>query len=533
MIKLKMPSRQTEFPLSIPTRPSLKNGVSDYCAKMISISSMIIGLRTDGTIITYNHQSGYNFDSWYDIVDIARTKNAVIGLKADGTCLVTGPNASLISQATKWTDIVQVVGDYTNQGKQWSTVSGLKEDGTVISCGSKATDYITSSWTDIVSISAGIQHLVGLKSNGTCVGTGCSGHSELGITGWTNIVQLVANQSSTIGLKSNGTCVGAGRNTDHDLDITGWTNIVQLVGSSTLGYAVTVGLKSNGTCVEAGTSSPERNTPKTWSNIAYLSDNYITAIKDNGTCVATGADLSNFILDVSFDNFLYKTHNTVYGYLNNVFSKLTDAYDTLSDAEKIKLFNDTNGQIATLEDLQTLKAEEITILNYSSNDYEKTIKIQAIPNNQIITYKELISLHRYENINQIDIAVNEENEGIVKILCTTDGINYKRYSNNEWIDVPLDNIETEFMTAAEIRNFDYTIWKKLNPEKIGFAYLLSINTEDDIAEVDNLSINVDMKGSWNSVSINEDCQYKYFLGGNLKIYLLKDGDYKINYNLVT
>ena len=51
----------------------------------------------------------------------------------------------------------------------------------------------------------------------------------------------------------------------------------------------------------------------------------------------------------------------------------------------------------------------------------------------------------------------------------------------------------------------------------------------DTCKTDNLTLQVDMKGSWQSALKGTDFNYGYPANDQLKVVLLKDGSYKINY----
>lgn len=58
-----------------------------------------------------------------------------------------------------------------------------------------------SLWEDIVQLSAGATHIVGLKADGTAVVAGYNADNLYNVGGWEDIVQVSAGYDHTVGLK--------------------------------------------------------------------------------------------------------------------------------------------------------------------------------------------------------------------------------------------------------------------------------------------------------------------------------------------
>ncbi|MFI3228252.1 MAG: chromosome condensation regulator, partial [Clostridia bacterium] len=83
------------------------------------------------------------------------------------------------------------------------------------------------SWRYILAISAGYNHTVGLKADGTVVAVGqraTAGKCDVG--SWSNIIAISAGYDHTVGLKADGTIVVAGSNDGCQCDVGDWTNIM-------------------------------------------------------------------------------------------------------------------------------------------------------------------------------------------------------------------------------------------------------------------------------------------------------------------
>ena len=61
-------------------------------------------------------------------------------------------------------------------------------------------------------LTAGENHTVGLKADGTVVAVGDNREGQCNVSGWTGIVQVAACEAHTVGLKADGTLVAAGLN---------------------------------------------------------------------------------------------------------------------------------------------------------------------------------------------------------------------------------------------------------------------------------------------------------------------------------
>lgn len=76
-----------------------------------------------------------------------------------------------------------------------------------------------------MAISAGDNHTVGLKADGTVAAVGNNDDSQCAVSGWTDIVAISAGDEHTIGLKADGTVLAVGDNSAGQCDVSNWTNI--------------------------------------------------------------------------------------------------------------------------------------------------------------------------------------------------------------------------------------------------------------------------------------------------------------------
>jgi alpha-tubulin suppressor-like RCC1 family protein len=90
---------------------------------------------------------------------------------------------------------------------------GLKPDGTVVADGQRLFNpgqFDVEDWTDIVSVSGGDDFTVGLKPDGTVVAVGYNSYGQINVEDWRNIIAISAGGDHTVGLKSDGTVVTVG-----------------------------------------------------------------------------------------------------------------------------------------------------------------------------------------------------------------------------------------------------------------------------------------------------------------------------------
>ncbi len=177
---------------------------------------------------------------------------------------------------------------------------GLKSDGTVVAVGNNNFGQCNvGSWSDIVAIAAGDFHTVGLRSDGTVVaagGSSSSGNGQCSVGNWSSIIDVDVGMFHTVGLRSNGTVVTAGENDSGECNVSGWSNIVTVCAGS----SNTVGLKSDGTVVAAGTNAFGQCNVGGWTDIVAISASmfHTAGLKADGTVVAVGRN-DNGQCDVS------------------------------------------------------------------------------------------------------------------------------------------------------------------------------------------------------------------------------------------
>lgn len=183
-------------------------------------------------------------------------------------------------QVSGWENVISVsVGD--------KHAIGLKNDGTVLSTGYSIDGRCdVSSWNNIRAISAGKDYSLGLKNDGTVIATKYNGSSsdyygQCDVSQWKNIINISAGAYHSVGLKSDGTVIVTG-----DCDVSSWREIVEI----SAGLDHVVGLRKDGTVVATGRGGDGQCNVKDWYDIIAISagDSHTVGLKSDGTVIAVG-----------------------------------------------------------------------------------------------------------------------------------------------------------------------------------------------------------------------------------------------------
>jgi len=279
-----------------------------------------------------------------------RTGNNQQVVTTPGASNVAGNNSSSITYVPGTNGAAPVHIGYTGPKLQLKQTSqednyisagmdhtvGLKPDGTVIAVGSNnTTSYDNgqcniSGWRDIVTIVAGGHHTVGLKSNGTVIAIGNNLHGQCNTGDWHDIVAVSAGSSHTVGLKSDGTVIAIGDNKEGQCDTSNWGGIIAV----SAGSSHTVGLRSDGSVIAIGGNKEGQCNVSGWRNIIAISagGHHTVGLKGNGTVVAIGrteerqCDVDRWYDIVAISAGMYQTvgltmHGTVVAVGRNTYGE--------------------------------------------------------------------------------------------------------------------------------------------------------------------------------------------------------------------
>lgn len=191
-------------------------------------------------------------DTWIDLVDIAVGSGGIIGLKADGTVKRIDSSKSTMNQFSSWHDVVAVSGAEGNNTSMYYV--GLKSNGTVITGFTGTTQLDTSkvrNWREVVQVCCTPEQIAVLKADGTVDSTIQKDWEE-----WTDIISIVALYDDLVGLKNDGTVIvesgSSGKapriGSTAEKIVEAWAGIVKLYGDTEpdKGFAVVMGLWQDG-----------------------------------------------------------------------------------------------------------------------------------------------------------------------------------------------------------------------------------------------------------------------------------------------
>ena len=209
----------------------------------------------------------------------------------------TAPAAIAFDKAGDYQNAWQRSMELWNVAAQRDTISagddhtvGLKVDGTVVVAGgwNANGECEVNGWKDIMAISAGDDHTVGLKVDGTVVAVGLNEDGQCNVSNWKDIVAISAGSFHTVGLKADGTVVAVGENENGQCNVSDWKDIVAI----SAGYAHTVGLRADGTVEAVGRNRGGQCDVSDWKDIVAISAGmyYTVGLKADGTVVAVGSN---------------------------------------------------------------------------------------------------------------------------------------------------------------------------------------------------------------------------------------------------
>lgn len=190
----------------------------------------------------------------------------------------------------------------------------LKTDGTVVAVGSSEHDKSSvDDWSDIVAVSAGSGQTIGLKADGTVVAVGSNDYRQCDVSDWAEIVAISAGYEHTVGLRSDGTMFAVGNNRDNRCNVGNWREIalpeeeifepeaeasvfplttVRNEDTICVGLGHTVGLKTDGTVIAVGLNDFGNCNVSGWTDVVSISAGWTSTVglRPDGTVISVGSN---------------------------------------------------------------------------------------------------------------------------------------------------------------------------------------------------------------------------------------------------
>ena len=250
------------------------------------------------------------------------------------------------------------------------------------------------------------------------------------------------------------------------------------------------------------------------------------------TMTATGGGKGTWThrIESSTAILLDSSSGAAYDFAGN---QLAADWSLLSSAQKEAAFGSATGDnpLTTATTLGTFR-----MLIYSSSNTTPTCTVTAVPKDQLILPHGLISLSSYEVVQEATVTDTTSGNAVSRQAVTPDLETYYVYDtvNQEWntISPTASAILSGGMTSAELADIPGEAWADLtaDSESVGFAYALSMTASSETANVDLITLTVDMKGTWVGAVHGTDYTFAYTSNTNLQVNLLSSGNWKINYD---
>jgi Regulator of chromosome condensation (RCC1) repeat len=158
----------------------------------------------------------------------------------------------------RWREVVAVsCGD-------WHSV-GVTSDGTTLAVGiSRPGQCEVDGWGTLTDVAAGYLHTVGLQADGRAMATGDRTSGACDVDQWTDVVALSAGSYHTVGVTAAfGLALAVGDNSFGQCEVSAWRDIVAVSAGSTH----TIGLRADATVVSTGNNADGQCDVDTWSEI--------------------------------------------------------------------------------------------------------------------------------------------------------------------------------------------------------------------------------------------------------------------------
>ncbi|MGE7624631.1 hypothetical protein ACQKMD_16715 [Viridibacillus sp. NPDC096237] len=267
--------------------------------------------------------------------------------------------------------------------------------------------------------------------------------------------------------------------------------------------------------------------------------NEVTATHNSITCLEyrRDEDILNWYLSIMYKSFILSKGEYKKWYKGS--SEIQPSWQLVSTT----LPTETQFQEEGMSDLSVIPKEAwkellvdttIQLVKYTEVEESQPIIVNAIPNDQLVYPTKDINIRSIENIDSVKLTATALGNGMVRIIVSfNSGATWYAHNGTEWIEVSpiVDEVITKGMTPKLLAGVTSVQWAKLRGtcDTMRFAYALSIKDTSDVAEIDALITQMDMKGTWKKAVHGKDYDYEYPNNDELLVTIFSNGDYKINY----
>ena len=176
---------------------------------------------------------------------------------------------------------------------------GLRTDGTAVAAGDNTAGQCeVSAWHNLAGVTAGWNHTLGLKTDGTVLYAGADNTEYGKVADWTNVVAIAAGEHHSVAVRGNGRVVAEGDNTYGQCATADWSGIVAIAA----GRNHTVALRQDGTVYATGDNPSGGCNVEKWQNIIAIAagDGFTLGLTKDGAVLAAGdAEACGNLLDLT------------------------------------------------------------------------------------------------------------------------------------------------------------------------------------------------------------------------------------------
>lgn len=193
----------------------------------------------------------------------------------------------------------------------------------------------------------------------------------------------------------------------------------------------------------------------------------------------------------------------------------------------------TNTEIEQL----TSMSPQVLACNVGTIDASKNSTITFTTKPQLVLATGDIDLTYVDNLDSVTLTATTSGSAILKIIVSKDsGVTWQAYSvgTAQWINVDtgvLDDVKTDGMTVSTLNSLNTANWTALIGEShaLRFGYYMEQVSSANTLNTNTISMTIDMTGVWQVAIRGTDYSYSYPGEDLLRVNLLANGNYKINY----